>query len=89
MSDFGQNAKIYIASNNGMVGSALLKNGGYDNLIIRNSKDFDLRESHQVDEFFKLKKPEFVFLAAANKSIAHPALSLSTIVDFIAVFILE
>lgn len=69
MSDFNQNAKIYVAGHNGMVGSAivrLLQKKGYDNLITRNSKDLDLRDSHQVGEFFKLEKPEFVFLAAAK-----------------------
>ena len=52
-----------------MVGSAivrLLQKKGFDNLITRNSKDLDLRDNHQVDVFFKLKKPEFVFLAAAK-----------------------
>jgi len=69
MSNFSKSAKIYIAGHNGMVGSAivrLLQKKGFDNLITRNSKDLDLRDNHQVDVFFKLKKPEFVFLAAAK-----------------------
>jgi GDP-L-fucose synthase len=69
MSDFSQSAKIYVAGHNGMVGSAivrLLQKKGFDNLITRNSTDLDLRDNHQVSVFFKLKKPEFVFLAAAK-----------------------
>lgn len=69
MSDFNQNSKIYVAGHNGMVGSAivrLLKEKGYDNLITRTSKDLDLRDSHQIDAFFKSEKPEFVFQAAAK-----------------------
>ena len=81
MNDFGQNAKIYVAGHNGMVGSAivrLLQKKGYDNLITRNSKDLDLRDNHQVGEFFNLEKPEFVFLAAAKvggiqANISEPA----------------
>lgn len=69
MSDFSQNTKIYVAGHGGMVGSAivrLLQKNGYDNLITRNSKDLDLRDNQQVNEFFKSEKPEFVFLAAAK-----------------------
>lgn len=69
MSDFNQNSRIYIAGHNGMVGSAilrLLQKNGYLNLITRRSKDLDLRNSHQVDNFFRSEKPEFVFQAAAK-----------------------
>jgi len=52
-----------------MVGSAILKKlekEGYSNLITRTSKELDLRDQIAVAAFFKLEKPEFVFLAAAK-----------------------
>ncbi|OFX56537.1 MAG: GDP-fucose synthetase [Bacteroidetes bacterium GWA2_30_7] len=64
-----QKSKIYIAGHLGMVGSAihrlLLKNG-FENIIIRNSYELDLRNQLAVDYFFKQEKPEYVFLAAAK-----------------------
>ena len=66
---FSLNSKIYIAGHNGMVGSALcrkLKSLGYHNLILKSSKDLDLRNQKQTRDFFKKEQPEFVFLAAAK-----------------------
>lgn len=62
-------SKIYVAGHRGLVGSAILRKlekEGYINLIIRTSKELDLRDKQQVDSFFELEKPEFVFLAAAK-----------------------
>lgn len=62
-------SRIYIAGHRGMVGSAILKKlekEGYSNLITRTSKELDLRDQIAVAAFFKLEKPEFVFLAAAK-----------------------
>ncbi|MEZ4843460.1 MAG: GDP-L-fucose synthase [Bacteroidia bacterium] len=62
-------SKIYIAGHNGMVGSAIvrrLKSEGYSNLILRSSKELDLRNQQQVAHFFETEKPEYVFLAAAK-----------------------
>ena len=66
---FSQNSKIYIAGHNGMVGSAIcrkLNSLGYHNLILKSSKDLDLRNQEQTQDFFKKEQPEFVFLAAAK-----------------------
>ena len=52
-----------------MVGSAILrylKFKGFNNLIYANSSELDLRNQQSVKEFFILKKPEYVFLAAAK-----------------------
>lgn len=62
-------AKIYIAGHKGMVGSAILrklKEEGFDNLVFRTSKELDLRNQTDVNDFFKSEKPEYVFLAAAK-----------------------
>lgn len=62
-------SKIYIAGHRGLVGSAIhrkLIKDGYTNLVVRTSKELDLRDKEQVDRFFKEEKPEFVFVAAAK-----------------------
>ncbi|QTC40411.1 GDP-L-fucose synthase [Bacillus sp. V3] len=62
-------SKIYIAGHRGLVGSAILRklqSEGYTNLLYRTSKELDLRDKGQVDQFFKQEKPEFIFLAAAK-----------------------
>ena len=63
------NSKIYIAGHHGMVGSALkrkLEKEGYSDLILRNSRELDLRQQSAVNDFFAVEKPEYVFLAAAK-----------------------
>lgn len=62
-------AKIYVAGHRGMVGSAIVRNlekKGYHNLILRTSKELDLRRQDDVEEFFAQEKPDYVFLAAAK-----------------------
>lgn len=62
-------SKIYIAGHNGMVGSAIarkLKQQGYTQIITRTSKELDLRNQQEVNNFFATEKPEYVFLAAAK-----------------------
>ena len=61
--------KIYIAGHNGMVGSAIvrkLKAEGFENLVLRSSKELDLRDQSAVNAFFEAEKPDYVFLAAAK-----------------------
>jgi len=61
--------KIYVAGHTGMVGSAIirsLKNKGFSKLILRTSKELDLRDQHAVLAFFEEAKPDYVFLAAAK-----------------------
>lgn len=63
------NSKIYIAGHRGMVGSAIMRNlkkKGFTNFVTCTSAELDLRNSEQVSAFFKLEKPEYVFLAAAK-----------------------
>ena len=61
--------KIYIAGHRGMVGSAVwraLVSKGYTNLFGRTSKELDLRNQHQVNEFIKIEKPDAIIDAAAK-----------------------
>lgn len=69
MNKMDKNSKIYIAGHRGMVGSAIhrrLTKEGFNNIIVRTSKELDLRDQQQVTDFFTKEKPEYVFLAAAR-----------------------
>jgi len=62
-------SKIYVAGNTGLVGSAIvrkLKSEGYLNIISSPRSHFDLRKQYDVERFFNLNQPEYVFLAAAR-----------------------
>lgn len=64
-----KNKKIYIAGHTGMVGSAVLRklqSEGYNNFVLRTSKELDLRNQKAVNEFFEAEKPEIVIIAAAK-----------------------
>ncbi len=64
-----KNSKIYVAGHNGMVGSAIvrcLQKNGYNNIVVRESRELDLRRQDLVESFFDVEKPEYVFLAAAK-----------------------
>lgn len=64
-----KNAKIYVAGHRGLVGSALvrcLQSRGFNNLILRTHKEFDLLNQQAVADFFASEKPEYIFLAAAK-----------------------
>lgn len=61
--------KIYIAGHRGMVGSSIvrkLEQEGFANLVYRTSSELDLRNQAEVNAFFELEKPNYVFLAAAK-----------------------
>lgn len=76
-----KDAKIYVAGHRGMVGSAIvraLKKQGYANILMRTSKELDLRRQDRVEAFFVAEKPDYVFLAAAKvggimANSEHPA----------------
>ena len=62
-------ARIFVAGHRGLVGSSLvncLKKEGYHNLVLRTSKELDLRRQSDVEAFFKEERPEYVFVAAAK-----------------------
>jgi GDP-L-fucose synthase len=64
-----KNARIYVAGHRGLVGSAVckrLEQAGYRNVIIRTSRELDLRRQADVEGFFAQERPEYVFLAAAK-----------------------
>ncbi len=64
-----KSSKIYVAGHNGMVGSAIcrkLNSLGHYNLILKSSKELDLRDQKSVANFFSNEQPEYVFLSAAK-----------------------
>ncbi len=64
-----KNSRIFVAGHRGLVGSAIVRNleqRGYINIIERSHRELDLTRQDQVEQFFKVEKPEYVFLAAAK-----------------------
>lgn len=62
-------AKIYVAGHRGLVGSAIVRRleaAGFDTLVVRTSRELDLREQAAVRDFFASEKPDYVILAAAK-----------------------
>ncbi len=58
-----------MAGHRGLVGSAIVRRlqaDGYNNLLLRTSKELDLREQAAVRAFFEAEKPDYVILAAAK-----------------------
>ncbi len=67
-------AKIYVAGHQGLVGSAIarrLREGGYDNLVLRTREELDLTCGTAVGRFFTTERPQYVFLAAAKVGGIH------------------
>lgn len=61
--------KIFVAGHRGLVGSAILENlqeKGYQNIIVRTHSELDLTNQQEVEDFFRVEKPDYVFLAAAK-----------------------
>jgi GDP-L-fucose synthase len=62
-------SRILIAGANGMVGRAIernLKNKGYDNIIRGTRLSVDFTDQEATDIFFRIERPEYVFVAAAK-----------------------
>ncbi|MCM1565413.1 MAG: GDP-L-fucose synthase [Dehalobacter sp.] len=62
-------SRIYIAGHTGLIGHAVtqhLKVLGYENLILINHQDLDLLSQQATDDFFKLMRPDYVFMCAGH-----------------------
>tara|TARA_Y100001972_G_scaffold129029_1_gene193556 strand:+ start:2640 stop:3569 length:930 start_codon:yes stop_codon:yes gene_type:complete len=69
-----KSSKIFVAGHRGMVGSAIVRHleaDGFNNIIVKTSKELDLRNQQAVEDFFQSEKPEYVFLAAAKVGGIH------------------
>ncbi|MDR0753128.1 MAG: NAD-dependent epimerase/dehydratase family protein, partial [Holosporaceae bacterium] len=64
-----KDSSIYVAGHRGLVGSAIvrcLRARGYVNILMKSSSELDLMNQQAVENFFRVEKPEYVFLAAAK-----------------------
>lgn len=64
-----KNASIFVAGHGGLVGSAIVRRlqaDGHENLLLRSSRELDLRNQAAVEQFFSQEQPQFVILAAAR-----------------------
>ena len=76
---------IFVAGHNGLLGSSLikiLKNKNYHNILTKSSEELDLRDTSDVDNFFKNNNIDVVILAAAkvgniNENLNYPVEFLS------------
>ncbi len=62
-------SRIYVAGNTGLVGSAIVRMlhwKGYTNILSSPSSHWDLRRQEDVERFFRINEPEYVYLAAAK-----------------------
>ena len=67
-------SKVFVAGHKGLVGSAIVRNlkqKGYNNISSSPSDHWDLRKRDDVDTFFRIHNPEYVFLAAAKVGGIH------------------
>jgi GDP-L-fucose synthase len=67
--NMNKTSAIYVAGHTGLVGSAivkLLREKGYENLLVRSLAELDLTDQQKTFEFFRAYKPDYVFLAAAK-----------------------
>ncbi len=63
------NSKVLVAGANGMVGSAIVRNlesKGYTDIIKGTRQVVDFTNQESTDTFFRLEKPDYVFVAAAK-----------------------
>jgi GDP-L-fucose synthase len=62
-------SRVYVAGNTGLVGSAIVRMlhmKGYTNIISTPASHWDLRRQEDVERFFRVNEPEYVYLAAAK-----------------------
>lgn len=62
-------SRIYVSGHNGFIGSSIvrkLKQLGYKNIIVADRSEIDLMKSAEVEYFFSVYEPEYVFNAAAK-----------------------
>ena len=62
-------SRVYVAGNTGLVGSAIVRTlhwKGYTNILSSPSHHWDHRNQMDVERFFRVNEPEYVYLAAAK-----------------------
>ena len=76
--------RVFVAGHTGMVGSAIVRRLGCEGceIVVAKRRDFDLRQSEDVDSDMAQAKPEAVFLAAGKVGGIHANSTFPA--DFIA-----
>jgi GDP-L-fucose synthase len=67
-------SKIYVAGHRGMVGSAIVRElsaADCNRLILKNRQELDLTDQRAVNNFMRIEKPDYIFLAAAKVGGIH------------------
>lgn len=62
-----KSSKIYVAGHTGLVGSAIvrvLRQKGYQNLVLRTHEELDLTKQGATQRFFEEERPDYVIIAA-------------------------
>ena len=63
-----ENKKVFVTGHNGLVGSSLCDRLEKEKckILVADKKSLDLRNFNKLDKWLKLKKPDFIFIAAAR-----------------------
>ena len=67
--DIDKDAPTYVAGHRGLVGSAVvrqLESSGFTKILTASRSQVDLRNQQQVNDWFELNKPKYVFLVAGT-----------------------
>jgi GDP-L-fucose synthase len=68
------NDRIFVAGHKGLVGNAIVKNlelRGFENIIVANKNELDLKDSNRVNDFFAVNDIDYVYDAAAKVGGIH------------------
>jgi GDP-L-fucose synthase len=66
---FSKNSSIYVAGHTGLLGSAVvkvLKEYGYNNIILKTHTELELTNKTEVSDFFNTNKIDYIFLCAGK-----------------------
>jgi GDP-L-fucose synthase len=69
MHEMPRDARVFVAGHRGLVGSAVvrrLEQEGFTNLLLATRSQLDLRDQAAVNEWFRVQRPEYVFLVAGT-----------------------
>ena len=64
-----RDARVYVAGHRGLVGSALvrrLEQDNFSNILTATRRELDLRDQFAVNDWFRVNRPEYVFLVAGT-----------------------
>ena len=62
-----KNKKIYVSGHTGLLGSSIIRQlnkKGFNNIIFEERKNLNLLDTENVNNFFKINKPDYVILSA-------------------------